>query len=521
MIRYKSERQPTLEGFDAFFQTELDRNNRWVKLSGCIPWDELARGYYRKMAKVAGRPAKDARLVIGAVIIKHKLRLSDEETIEQIRENPYLQYFVGLSEYRREAVFAPSLFVEIRRRMGEEMFSDFYQAIVDEVEKHKATAKKKKRKDDDGPGGQSGPDEPEQSVESPTHQGKLILDATVAEQAIRYPTDLALLNEARETSEEIIDVLYREVGQGKKKPRDYRRKARKDYLGIVKQRRPGAKVIRRGIKQQLQYLRRNLSQIDNLLVPGQEIPLSYPMLRKYWIIQHVYAQQETMYRTKTRRCDDRIVSIHQPHVRPIVRGKQNKPVEFGAKLSVSLTEDGLASVDRIGWDAFHEAGDLMLQVEQFKKRYGYYPEAVVADPIYGTLENRKKLKEKGIRFAGKPLGRPPRMTDENKAEIKKLKQQRLEEYRQRIPIEGKFGQGKNGYGLDYIRAKTARTSEAWINSIFLVMNLIVLGKVFLLLRKIPVIWGQIIAKFAQAARNELKCVIELRYLSRPTVHGNI
>jgi transposase, IS5 family len=520
MIRYKSEKQPTLEGFDSFFQTELDRGNRWVKLSGCIPWDELARGYYRKMAKGTGRPAKDARLVIGAVIIKHKLCLSDEETIEQIRENPYLQYFVGLTEYRREAVFVPSLFVEIRRRMGEEMFSDFHQAIVDEVEKHKVKAKKKKRKDDDGPGEKPGPDEPERSVESPTHQGKLILDATVAEQAIRYPTDLALLNEARQTSEKIIDVLYREMGL-KKKPRDYRRKARKDYLGIVKQRRPGAKVIRRGIKQQLQYLRRNLSQIDKLLVPGQEIPLSYPMLRKYWIIQHVYAQQEMMYRTKTRRCESRIVSINQPHVRPIIRGKQNKPVEFGAKLSVSLTEEGLASADRIGWDAFHEAGDLMPQVEKYKQRYGHYPEAVVADPIYGTRENRKKLKQMGIRFAGKPLGRPPKMTEENKAEIKKLKQQRLEEYRQRIPIEGKFGQGKNGYGLDYIKAKTARTSEAWINSIFLVMNLIVLGKVFLLLRKIPVIWGQIIAKFAQAAENEQKYAIGLRYLSRSTVHGNI
>jgi hypothetical protein len=471
------------------------------------------------MDKVAGRPAKDARLVIGAVIIKHKLCLSDEETIEQIRENPYLQYFVGLTEYRREAVFAPSLFVEIRRRMGEEMFSDFHQAVVDEVEKHKAAAKKKKnkkknkkRENDDDLGEKRVPDEPaveEETDESPTHSGKLILDATVAEQAIRYPTDLALLNEAREISEKIIDVVCRETGL-KKKPRDYRRKARKDYLAIVKQRRPGAKVLRRGIKQQLQYLRRNLSQIDKLLVPGQSIPLSHPMLRKYWIIQHVYAQQEMMYRTKTRRCDNRIVSIHQPHVRPIIRGKQNKSVEFGAKLSVSLTQEGLASVDRIGWDAFHEAGDLIPQVEQYKERYGYYPEAVVADPIYGTRENRKKLKQMGIRFAGKPLGRPPKMTDENKAEVKKLKQQRLEEYRQRIPIEGKFGQGKNGYRLDYIRAKTARTSEAWINSIFLVMNLIVLAKAFLLFRKIPALWSQIIAKFAQAGDGGLKYALELR-----------
>ena len=81
------------------------------------------------------------------------------------------------------------------------------------------------------------------------------------------------------------------------------------------------------------------------------------------------------------------------------------------------------------------------------------------------------------------MGRPPKETTDNKEELGRLKKQRQAEYRQRIPTEGKFGQGKNGYGLGYIRAKTARTSEAWINCVFLVMNLIVLQKVFLLASK--------------------------------------
>ena len=75
-----------------------------------------------------------------------------------------------------------------------------------------------------------------------------------------------------------------------------------------------------------------------------------------------------MYQTKTRRCDHRIVSISQPYVRPIVRGKQNKPVELGAKLSVSLTGDGLAHVDHLRWDAFHEGLDLVSQVEAYLDR---------------------------------------------------------------------------------------------------------------------------------------------------------
>ncbi len=500
MIRYQSEKQQSLEGFDAFFHTQLDRENRWVKLSKCIPWDALAEGYYRKLSKRAGRPAKDARLVIGAVIIKHKLCLSDEETIEQIRENAYLQYFLGLSEFQKEAVFAPSLFVDIRRRMGEETFLDFHQAIVDAAEEQKAKNKKKRKNDE---GDESGGDvEETKDTEEPAPQGKLILDATVVEQAIRYPTDLDLLNEGREITEEIIDNLYEE-SDWKKKPRDHRRSARKAYLAVAKRRRARGKVLRRGRKQQLQYLRRNLGYIDGFLdsLPGQAIPLSQSLLRKYWIIQCLYAQQEMMYRTKTRRCDDRIVSIHQPHVRPIVRGKQHRTAEFGAKLSVSLTEDGIASVDRISWDAFHEGGDLMPQVKAYRKRYGHYPEAVLGDPAYGTRKNRKELKEEGIRFAGKPLGRPPKITDENKEEIKKLKKQRLEEYRQRIPIEGKFGQGKNGYGLGYIRAKTARTSEAWINSIFMVMNLMVLEKIFLLLQIIHAVFRKLLTKIAFKTQN--------------------
>ena len=496
MIRYTSEKQGTLAGFDAFFETQLDRNNRWVILSECIPWDKLAKGYYRNLSNNTGRPAKDARLVMGAVIIKHKLCLSDEETIEQIKENPYLQYFVGLNDYRKEAVFAPSLFVEIRRRMGEETFRDFEKAVIEAAEARKGGTKEEEEDPDNKGAKEEGESNKEESEErDEERQGKLILDATVAEQAIRYPTDLDLLNESRETSEKIIDILYGKT-KWRKKPRDYRRKARKEYLGVVKRGRARGKVLRRGLRGQLQYLRRNLSLIDKLLdsFEGKKIPLSGEKLRKLWIIRQVYAQQEKMYRTRERQCKQRIVSIHQPHVRPIVRGKRDKSVEFGAKLSVGLTGDGIASVDRIRWEAFYEGKDLMPQVEEYKERYGYYPEAVLGDGVYGTRENRKRLKEKGIRFVGKPLGRPPKITEETREEIKRLKKQRREEYRERIPIEGKFGQGKNGYGLSYIRAKTARTSEAWIRSIFLVMNLMVLEKNFLLPEIIQVIWRKIMAK---------------------------
>lgn len=490
MIRYQSDKQLSLAEFDWPFQTALDENNRWVKLSECMPWNELAEGYYQGFSTKQGRPAKDARLVIGAVIIKHKLCLSDRETVAQIQENPYLQYFVGLPGYQMEEPFAPSLFVEIRKRMGEAVFDVFQGAIIDAVNNAKAKQAHRppsrqamdehESKDDDDPGSGSAGNP---AKDEPPHQGKLILDATVAPQAIRYPTDLSLLNEAREFSEQIIDILYPETAW-EKKPRTYRKKARKAYLGIVKRRRPTRKVLRRGIKQQLQYLRRNLGHIERLLdywPEGTPLPLPRWLLRRYWVIQHVYEQQWEMYQNKSHRCDRRIVSISQPYVRPIVRGKLDKPVEFGAKLSVSLSDEGLARVDHLRWDAFHEGGDLPSQVEAYRLRYGAYPEVVLGDPIYGMRANRDYLKGHGIRFAGKPLGRPKKATEVNREELKRLKAQRREEYLQRIPIEGKFGQGKNGYRLNYIRAKRADTSSAWINSIFLVMNLLILLKVFYVL----------------------------------------
>ena len=482
MIRCRSHKQLPLSEFDWPFQTALDENNRWVKMRECIPWDELAEGYYQSLSDAQGRPTKDAQIVIGAVILKHKLCLSDRETVAQIQENPYLQYFVGLPGYQMTAPFAPSLFVEIRKRMGQSVFEVFHGAIIDAVEGAKVKQRSKPKDHDSGPpSGSAG----RRQKDEPEHQGKLILDATVAPQAIRYPTDLSLLNEAREFSEQIIDILYPKTDL-EKKPRTYREKARKAFLAIVKQRRPAGKVRRRGIKQQLQYLRRNLGHIERLLEywpQGTPLPLPRWLLYRYWVIQHVYEQQWEMYRNKSRRCDNRIVSISQPYVRPIVRGKQAKPVEFGSKLSVSLTGAGLARVDHLRWDAFHEGSDLQSQVEAYRVRYGVYPEVVLGDTVYGTRDNRRYLKGHGIRFAGKPLGRPKKVTEANREELKRLKVQRREDYLQRIPIEGKFGQGKNGYRLNYIRAKRADTSTAWINSIFLVMNLLILLRIFFALIK--------------------------------------
>lgn len=128
-------------------------------------------------------------------------------------------------------------------------------------------------------------------------QGRLILDATVADQAIRYPTDLSLLNEAQEFTEQIIDRLYVACPLDKK-PRPYRVKARREYLAIATKRNNSKRKIRKAIKGQLQYVGRNLRHIEHLLSyfeQGVRLPLPNWLLRRYWVIQPLYIQQLEMY----------------------------------------------------------------------------------------------------------------------------------------------------------------------------------------------------------------------------------
>ncbi|GGF49745.1 IS5 family transposase [Echinicola rosea] len=449
---YTSPNQLSITGFETPFHNQLDPNNRWVLLSAQIPWDDLV-GLYNKHhpAKQTGRPSLNPRVLIGAVIIKHILNLDDRETVAQITENMYLQYFLGYSSYIREAPFDASLFVDIRKRLGGELIAEMNGRIHGFSMERRTKKIEKGSKDKDGAGGSP-----------PNNKGEVLYDATVCPQDIAYPTDLGLLNKAREITEAIIDELHRKARQGKK-PRTYRRVARKNYLKVAQNKNPSKKTIRKGIKSQLQYLCRNFKTIEKQLDNFDVFPLDHRTQRSYWIIGTLYEQQLWMFEHRSHQVADRIVSIHQPHVRPIVRGKARARTEFGAKIHLTLV-DGYSFLDTVSWDAFNEGSCLTDYVEGYRERLGFYPAKVLADKIYCNRENRKWLKEKGIKLAAKPLGRPPARAVENHVSPG-----------ERNPIEGKFGQAKNGYGMNRIRARLKDTSQSWIASIILVLNLVKLA----------------------------------------------
>lgn len=479
MLRYISPSQIEIFEFEHPFERELDKENRWVRLSKILPWDEMVGIYSRSLSKSKGRYGIDGRIAVGCLLIKHRLGISDREVIETLKENIYLQYFVGLKKFQKESLFDASLFVELRKRMGNEAYDKMNQSIIkvseaittskQKAKKCRNTTKEEKDKPDEKPSTNN------KEAVAVERKGKLKIDATVSDQMIQYPTDHGLLNRAREESERIIDELYEQT-ELKKKPRTYRKKARKEYLAISKKKRKTKKEIHKAVGKQLRYLRRNIKHINNMLdlFEGKYFRLNKRDQKIFWVIQLLYEQQEEMYREKTHSIKDRIVNIYQPYVRPIVRGKEKANVEFGAKLGVSEVE-GYCRINHLSWDAYNESSDLKKQVEDFKECYGYYPEVVLADKIYLTKENRKWLNGLGIRISGKPLGRPPIEESYYK------KSKRRKENNQRNHIEGKFGQGKNAYGLNQIRARRQDTSESWIAGIFFVMNIIKLMKIFYLL----------------------------------------
>jgi hypothetical protein len=422
------------------FGGQLDEENRWIEMSKMIPWEEYEEEYAKNFTENKGAPAKSFRMALGALIIKEMLGISDRETVEQIKENSYLQYFIGMESYSSEAAFNASTMVHFRKKIRMELINKINKEIVKNVED--VVSEKKE------------------------NEGKLLLDATCTPADIKYPTDIEILNEAREKTEKIIDKLYEEIKEKRKeKPRTYREVARKEYLAIAKKRRVSKKERRKGTKKQLGYIKRNLSHIEKMIEEGAKLEkLTKKEQEELVTIGQVYEQQLEMYEKKTNKVENRIVSVSQPHVRPIVRGKAGKAVEFGAKISASNV-NGFVFLDKLSWDNYNESGDLQARIEEYKRETGCYPESVHVDKIYRTKANRAYCKERGIRMSGPPLGRPPKEVSKEK------KKEARSDERVRNAIEGKFGQGKRRFSLGRVMAKLPETSETVIAMNFLVMNL--------------------------------------------------
>lgn len=181
MYRKEEKAQISSENFELPFEGKLSLCNRWVVMASLIPWSDFEEEYASIFSLEMGAPAKSFRMALGALIIKEKLGISDRETVEQIKENPYLQYFIGMSSYNNEAPFDSSMLVHFRERISVDLVNRVNQQMVKKMLETTSPESSKKKTE-------------KSEINEVKNRGQLILDATCAPSDISYPTDLGLLN---------------------------------------------------------------------------------------------------------------------------------------------------------------------------------------------------------------------------------------------------------------------------------------------------------------------------------------
>ena len=423
----------------------LSKSNRWVKLADNLPWDKIEKEYNKRLRNAHhGAGNKPARMVVGALIVKHVENLSDEKTIQVIRENPYMQYLLGLPCFTEKPVFVPELFVLIRKRLDEKFFN-MLTLMLAEADGSKPT----------------GEDTDEDGHE---HGGTLKVDATCCDAEVRYPTDTNLLEDGSRLIDRLLDKFC--ARHHMRKPQTHRVEARRAFISCTKKKRKSKKLIDKTKLTLLRCLQADIQIFLDFLGRHASDLLECFSRHDHKCLQaafKMFEQQKMMFEEGVRTCADRIISIYQPHLRPIVRGKAKAKVEFGAKTGVSIV-NGYTYVNHLSWDAYNESSDLSLQTGLYRQRFGILPKEAQADKIYLGKDNRKYIRENHMDCFNHPLGRPPK--EENDVHLEDKKRAIGE----RNEVEATFGTSKRVYRANNIRAKLDETADTWIGACFFAKN---------------------------------------------------
>ena len=452
MYKFNDDNQISFLDFNQSCGMQLDPENEWVKLADRIPWDRAEQMYAVMFPSATGRPAAPLRMALGSLIIKQRKDVSDRKLLKEIQESPYLQYFIGLKRFQHEAPFTAPALVSFRKRINIDFLITVNDMILEESgatnehnpQNENARAKKAAKESDEN-----------------GNLGTTIIDASVSPMNIRYPQDFSLTNEARVKLEAMIDRLHKTY-QPWKKPRTYRRVARKEYLDLSKSKKKTTKSVRTYLRRDLERLRRDMGYIEKYREAGYN--LTDKELAMYETIQELYRQQKYMYDNKTHQVENRIVSLSQPYIRPIVRGKAKARTEFGPKYDVSIDEKGHARLEKISFDPYNESTIFQDVIERYHQRTGHYPNRVLVDQIYRTRNNLAYCKEHQIEVSGPKLGRKPAgKTGPTKDE--------KQDCRDRNEVERFFSLDKRCNGAGLIKMKLEETALNTIALTVLVTNL--------------------------------------------------
>ena len=290
----------------------LSKSNRWVRLADNLPWDKIEKEYNKRLRNAHnGAGNKPARMIVGALIMKHVENLSDAKTIQAIQENPYMQYLLGFPTFTEKPVFVPELFVLVRKRLDEKFFNMLTLMLVEA----------------DG----SKPKSEESDTDGHEHGGTLKVDATCCNAEVWYPTDTNLLEDGSRLIDRLLDKFCARYHI--RKPQTHRVEARQAFISCTKKKRKSKRLVEKTKLLQIRCLQADIQifmdflgkQASNLLQCFTRHDRKC-LLTAFKMLE----QQKMMFEQGVRTCADRIISIYQPHLLPIVTGKAKAKVDFGA-----------------------------------------------------------------------------------------------------------------------------------------------------------------------------------------------
>lgn len=404
-----------------FLQTDLGH------LYLTIPFEKLASKIPCPPNEKSGRgctPWFDVKGGIALQFLKHYLRSSDAMLIKRINTDWSMQLFCGISLKPDEQIKDEDLPSRWRSYLGKYMDIQALQMELANSWKPYIECQ------------QIG-----------------MQDATCYESYIEYPTDVKLLWRCCEKLYEIIQKARKK--NKLRKTRCNFKKQQQQYLDYSKRRKKSRRLEKKMRKKILKFLFR-LITIYNELVDKHKVEISVTHAAKLQTIIKVYEQQhQHLFGNATEQIKNRIVSLSKPYVRPIVRGKEVKPVEFGAKVN-KLQIDGINFIEHISFDAFNETTRYISGIHLQRTLFGKCTHQG-ADAIYATNKNRSYSTQQKIQTNFVPKGKEKESYKQQASQMRGI----LNKQRATV-LEGSFGNEKNHYLLNKIKARTQKTEICWI-----------------------------------------------------------
>jgi IS5 family transposase len=423
---------------DWFVVPEVDENHELIKIAKAIDWVSISEKLSRFYCVDNGRPAKPSRAKVGLLILKHLYHYSDVELADLIKRDIYAQYLCDVSLKEAKNFINPSTLSKFRKQIGVEGVKLIEQEVFLSLQRTKLLKGR-----------------------------RLVCDTTVVPSDIAYPTDVSLLNKVRQKA-----VQYLETAKqfGAKTFRTYKRAARKVFITYQKIRHHTTQSRRRVQRKLLQFSRRNIRQLKEAMeIIAANTHEAADNVKDKFIKEtqnflntagKILTQQKDVYQGIP--VKERIVSVHQPHIRPMVRGKYPVEVEFGPKILLNLKNKCLFLED-LNFANISDANLLGTAIDAHKERFGAYPSQLSADRGFWSKENYRIAEEKNI----------SKIAIENKGKSSYLIHKPFRERMRRLrcSIEAKISLAKRKYGLDRIRYHIAGGEEMWIRLGLMAMNL--------------------------------------------------